>query len=66
MLHLKVRQVADFIVKVKEVANSYLDKLSAAEQEIINSVNAAYDTQDTDLSGDLGADSSTLDGQKAQ
>ena len=58
--------LTNFITEIKTVANSYLDKLSAAEQEIINSVGKAYETQDTDLSGDMGADTTTLDGQKAQ
>lgn len=57
--------LTNFITEVKDVANSYLDKLSAAEQEIINSVNAAYQSQDTDLSGDMAGDTSTLEGQKA-
>lgn len=59
------KALQDFIEEVKVVANSYLDKLNAAEQEIINSVDTAYQTQDTDLSGDMSGDTTTLDGQKA-
>jgi len=52
-----------FIDSVKEVANSYLDKLTEAENEIAAGVAAAYATQDTDLSGQMNTDSSTLEGQ---
>lgn len=54
-----------FVDSVREVAKSYTAKLKAAEAEIVNSVAAAYQTQDTDLSGDLSSDSGSLDGQKA-
>ena len=51
----------NFIESVKAVAKSYTDKLQAAETEIINSVAQAYQTQDTDLSGNLKSDSSSLE-----
>lgn len=49
-----------FINSVKQVANDYADRLKGAEQEIINSVQDVYTKQDTHLSGELGADSTTL------
>ena len=52
----------NFIESVKTVAKSYTSKLKAAESEIINSVAQAYQTQDADLSGNLGSDSSSLEG----
>ncbi len=51
----------NFITAVKEVANSYLEKLSAAEKQIVDSVAAAYQTQDADLSSSLGADQGSLE-----
>lgn len=52
--------LTNFIDSVREVATSYLNKLSEAEQDIVNSVQAAYQTQDTDLSGSMSADAGTL------
>lgn len=52
-----------FITGVKESAFSYLDKLKSAEQQIINSVQTAYATQDTDLSSNLASDTSKLSNQ---
>ncbi len=54
-----------FIDSVKAVAKSYTARLKAAESEIVNSVATAYNTQDSDLSGDLNSDSGSLDGQAA-
>ena len=51
----------NFIESVKAVAKSYTNKLKNAETEIVNSVAQAYQTQDTDISGDLGSDASTLE-----
>lgn len=51
-----------FIEAVKNVAISYTNKLKAAEQQIVNSVATAYATQDADLSGNMNADSGTLEG----
>ncbi|MBR6948697.1 MAG: hypothetical protein IKH54_00750 [Bacilli bacterium] len=51
-----------FINSVKSVANSYLSSLQAAENQIAESVVQAYSTQDTDISGNLNRDSSTLEG----
>lgn len=50
-----------FIESVKEVSISYLNKLKAAETQIINSVQTAYETQDTDLGSNLGSDGSNLE-----
>lgn len=49
-----------FVESVKKVGNDYIDRLSSAETQIINSVQAAYSTQDTDLSGSLNADAGNL------
>ena len=49
-----------FITGVKESAFSYLNKLKAAENQIVNSVSKAYETQDTDISSNLTADTSKL------
>lgn len=49
-----------FINSVRDVATSYLNKLSEAEQDIINSVQAAYSTQDTDLASEMNSDSTQL------
>lgn len=51
----------NFIASVKEVSISYLNKLKTAETEIVNNVQKAYETQDTDLSGNLGSDASSLE-----
>lgn len=50
-----------FIASVKDVSISYLNKLKDAETQIINSVQKAYETQDTDLSSNLGSDGSNLE-----
>lgn len=52
----------NFVGGVKEVAKNYTKALKDAENQIINSVSAAYKTQDTDVSGNLGSDQSTLVG----
>lgn len=57
--------LAKFIVSVREVAQSYTEKLSLAEKQIIASVQTVYSTQDAQLAGDMNADSGTLEGQKA-
>lgn len=51
----------NFIESVKSVAKSYTTKLKSAETEIISNVAKAYETQDTDLSGNLGSDASSLE-----
>ena len=51
----------NFVESVKTTAKSYTSKLKAAESEIINSVAKAYETQDTDISGNLASDGSTLE-----
>lgn len=50
-----------FITSVRNVAKSYLDKLEAAEKQIVDSVKTAYQTQDTDLSQNLDSDSGSLE-----
>lgn len=52
--------LSKFVESVREVGNNYITKLSSAEAQIINSVQAAYSTQDTDLSGSLNADAGNL------
>lgn len=52
--------VQNFVTSVKEVAEGYIAKLQEAEKQIIDSVHSAYETQDTDLSANLTADSSSL------
>ena len=39
---------------------AYLAKLKVAEQEIVASVGAAYEAQDTDLAGNLNSDIGTI------
>lgn len=51
----------NFVESVKGVAKNYTDKLKRAEDQIINSVAAAYATQDSDLSENLGSDASSLE-----
>lgn len=51
----------EFINSVKKTADSYIEKIKAAEKEIVSSVETAYQTQDSDLSGNLGSDGSTLE-----
>lgn len=51
----------NFIESVKTTAKSYTSKLKEAEAEIINSVAKTYETQDTDISGNLASDGSTLE-----
>ena len=55
--------LSTFIDSVKSVATAYLRKLVAAENQIANSVAQAYSTQDADLSGQLTADSGSLESQ---
>ena len=52
--------LANFVEGVKSSALSYLSKLKAAEQQIVESVQKAYATQDTDISCDLASDTSKL------
>ncbi len=51
----------NFIESVKTTAKSYTNKLKEAETQIVNSVAKAYETQDTDISGNLASDGSTLE-----
>lgn len=49
-----------FITAVQAVANDYANRLKGAEQQIINSVQEVYTSQDAHLSGELGADAGSL------
>lgn len=49
-----------FVNAVREVGTEYLERLSSAETQIINSVAQVYETQDTDLAGNLNSDSSGI------
>ena len=49
-----------FVESVKEVATNYITKLQKAEQSIIEGVQKAYETQDTDLSSNLSSDGTSL------
>ena len=49
-----------FIEKVKTVSLEFTDALKNAETQIINEVASVYGTQDTDISGDLHSDASSL------
>lgn len=52
--------LSEFVESVRKVGNNYITKLSSAEAQIINSVQSAYSTQDTDLSGSINADAGNL------
>lgn len=52
--------LANFVEGVKSSALGYLSKLKAAEQQIVESVQKAYATQDTDISSNLASDTSKL------
>ena len=52
--------LANFVEGVKSSALGYLSKLKAAEQQIVESVQKAYATQDTDISSNLNSDTSSL------
>ncbi len=52
--------LVNFVEGVKSSALSYLNKLKAAEQQIVESVQKAYATQDTDISSNLNTDTSSL------
>lgn len=59
------KALSAFVTSVRDVAISYVTAVKHAENEIIESVKAAYAQQDTDLSGDLSSDTSTLEGMRA-
>ena len=52
--------LSKFVESIKNVANSYLDRLKEAENQIISSVSAAYAEQDSDLSTNMNSDSENL------
>ena len=53
-----------FITGVRDVSYNYLDALAAAEKQIVNSVQQAYQTQDTDIASDMNADTANLEDNK--
>lgn len=55
----------NFVTSVKEIAKNYITTLKYAEHQIINSVHSAYETQDTDLSASLNADSTNLESENS-
>ncbi len=55
--------VKEFVTSVKEVSMSYLKKLQEAEEQIINSVEEVYSSQDSNLSGNLEGDAGSLTSQ---
>lgn len=52
--------INNFVEGVKNCAFDFLNKLKEAEQQIVESVQKAYATQDTDISGSLSSDTSSL------
>lgn len=52
--------IETFIDNVKAVSLDYTTALQNAETQIVNSVKSAFQTQDADLSANLGTDSSTI------
>lgn len=52
--------LSNFVNAVRETGAQYLERLSSAETQIINSVAQAYQTQDTDLSSNLNSDSNSI------
>lgn len=54
-----------FIESVKSVSKSYLEALTKAQEQIVTNVAKAYEQQDTDISSQLGADSSKVEGAAA-
>ena len=54
--------LSSFVSSIREVANSFTNKLKIAEQQIIDSVDLAYKTQDEHVSGEMNTDSSNVSG----
>lgn len=54
------RAIETFIDNVKAVSLDYTTALQNAETQIVNSVKTTFQTQDADLSANLGTDSSTI------
>ena len=52
--------LANFVEGVRSSALSYLNKLKAAEQQIVASVFETYAAQDEDISSNLASDTSKL------
>lgn len=50
-----------FIESVKQVSLNWVTALKNAEQQIVQQVQKAYETQDTDISSNLNSDASTLE-----
>ena len=57
--------LTNFVDGVKTVANNYLTRLSDAEREIVESVAAAYESQDEQLSGQMNADTKNVVGSSS-
>ena len=55
------KALSNFIISVKNVSINYTNKLRDSEKQIISEVARVYGQQDTDLSGNLGTDSSNLE-----
>ena len=53
-----------FVTSVREVAKSYMLKLTIAENQILSSVQKAYATQDSDLNQSMSGDATTLDNEQ--
>ena len=53
--------LSSFIESVKSVSISYLNALQEAENQIIETVYNAYQQQDTEVSGQINSDSSSVD-----
>lgn len=56
--------VAKFVTGVKETANSYLKALKDSQVQIIESVKTAYETQDSDISGNVNSDEATVTSER--
>lgn len=55
--------LSNFVTGVREVGKSYLKALGNAENQIINSVHTVYQTQDSDLAGQIASDEDSLRSQ---
>lgn len=53
--------LTNFVEGIKSLAASYITALETVENQIVASVEAAYQQQDTDISTDLNTDTGTLE-----
>lgn len=58
--------IKTFVDGCREVAQSYVNKLKAAENQIINSVEKVYSSQDTELGGNVDGATASVQSQSAQ